>query len=194
MLCAWPFRRIWRFQWRFETRVTCSLGTPPMHWWCKYLSGGHSSAWMFSGQWDTLLHTICSQCRSRFFIFRLYGHMTPYHLLSIIKPLNWTVIYHWRRQSYCFGYIPIDIDQTAIISLQYWIHDKEKHSVACYDVAVHGTRKTCHSVVYWLREKGRDLTQSYDKSPYTHRKIQKATWKHKNATSKIIYSISDLIA
>ena len=30
------------------------------------------------------------------------------------------------------------------------------------------------------REKGRDLTQSYDKSPYTHRKIQKATWKHKN--------------
>ena len=26
-----------------------------------------------------------------------------------------------------------------------------------------------------LREKGRDLTQSYDKSPYTDRKIQKAT-------------------
>ena len=32
------------------------------------------------------------------------------------------------------------------------------------------------------REKGRDLTQSYDKSPYTHRKIQKTTWQHKNAT------------
>ena len=30
-----------------------------------------------------------------------------------------------------------------------------------------------------LREKGRDLTQSYDKSPYTHRKIQKATTQHK---------------
>ena len=26
-----------------------------------------------------------------------------------------------------------------------------------------------------IREKGRDLTLSYDKSPYTHRKIQKAT-------------------
>ena len=26
-----------------------------------------------------------------------------------------------------------------------------------------------------LKEKGRDLTQSYDKSPYTDRKIQKAT-------------------
>ena len=26
-----------------------------------------------------------------------------------------------------------------------------------------------------VKEKGRDLTQSYDKSPYTHRKIQKAT-------------------
>ena len=27
-----------------------------------------------------------------------------------------------------------------------------------------------------VREKGRDLTQSYDKSPYTDRKIKKATW------------------
>ena len=26
------------------------------------------------------------------------------------------------------------------------------------------------------------MTQSYDKSPYTDRKIQKAKWKHKNAT------------
>ena len=26
-----------------------------------------------------------------------------------------------------------------------------------------------------LKEKGRDLTQSYDKSPYTHRKIQKVS-------------------
>ena len=26
------------------------------------------------------------------------------------------------------------------------------------------------------REKGRDLTQPYDKSPYTHRKIPKASW------------------
>ena len=26
-----------------------------------------------------------------------------------------------------------------------------------------------------IREKGTDLTQSYDKSPYTHRKIKKAT-------------------
>ena len=26
-----------------------------------------------------------------------------------------------------------------------------------------------------IREKGRDLTQSYDKNPYTHRTIQKAT-------------------
>ena len=33
-----------------------------------------------------------------------------------------------------------------------------------------------------LCEKGRDLTQSYDKRPYTDRKIEKATWKHKNAT------------
>ena len=32
------------------------------------------------------------------------------------------------------------------------------------------------------KKKGRDLTQFNDKSPHTHRKIQKATWQHKNAT------------
>ena len=41
-----------------------------------------------------------------------------------------------------------------------------------------------------VREKGRDLTQSYDKSPYTHRKIQKATrqQKKKNATKNFDYT------
>ena len=35
----------------------------------------------------------------------------------------------------------------------------------------------------WHQEKKeRDLTQFYDKSPYTHRQIQKAPWQHKNAT------------
>ena len=38
------------------------------------------------------------------------------------------------------------------------------------------------------REKGRDLTQSYDKSPYTDRKIQKATWQHKNDTKNFDYT------
>ena len=33
--------------------------------------------------------------------------------------------------------------------------------------------------IYVLIEKGRYFTQSYDKSPYTHRKIQQATWQHK---------------
>ena len=41
---------------------------------------------------------------------------------------------------------------------------------------------------YLPNEKGRDLTQSYDKSPYTDRKIQKATWQHKNATRIFDYT------
>ena len=40
----------------------------------------------------------------------------------------------------------------------------------------------------YKREKGRDLTQSYDKSPNTHRKIQKATWQHKNASKNFDYT------
>ena len=39
-----------------------------------------------------------------------------------------------------------------------------------------------------LREKGRDLTQSYDKSPYTDRELQKATWQHINATKNLDYT------
>ena len=38
------------------------------------------------------------------------------------------------------------------------------------------------------------MTQFYDKSPYTHRKIQKATWQHKNATKNIDYiTIADIL-
>ena len=40
----------------------------------------------------------------------------------------------------------------------------------------------CHTTN--VREKGRDLTQSYDKSPHTDRKIQKATWQHKKNATK----------
>ena len=38
-----------------------------------------------------------------------------------------------------------------------------------------------------VREKGRALTQSYDKSIYTHRKFQRATLKHKNAANNFDY-------
>ena len=38
------------------------------------------------------------------------------------------------------------------------------------------------SIYNILREKGRDLSQSYDKSPYTDKKIPKATLQHTNAT------------
>ena len=38
------------------------------------------------------------------------------------------------------------------------------------------------------REKGRDLTQSCEKNPYTHRTIQKATWQLKNDTKNFDYT------
>ena len=46
----------------------------------------------------------------------------------------------------------------------------------------------CGAQVYFTREKGRDLTQSRDKNPYTHRTIQKETWQHKNATKNFDYT------
>ena len=37
----------------------------------------------------------------------------------------------------------------------------------------------------WTREKGRDLTQSYDKSPYTNRNVKRAKWQHKQRHKKV---------
>ena len=42
--------------------------------------------------------------------------------------------------------------------------------------------------MFIVREKGRDLTQSCDKNPYTQRTIQKATWQRKNATKNFDYT------
>ena len=41
---------------------------------------------------------------------------------------------------------------------------------------------------FMLWQKGRDLTQSYYKSIYTHKKTQKALWQHKNATKNFDYT------
>ena len=39
-----------------------------------------------------------------------------------------------------------------------------------------------------LKEKGRDLTYSYEKSPYINRHVKKAKWQHKNATIMLEYT------
>ena len=39
-----------------------------------------------------------------------------------------------------------------------------------------------------LGEKGRDLTQSYDKSPYTNRNVKRAKWQHQQRHKKFDYT------
>ena len=59
---------------------------------------------------------------------------------------------------------------------------------------------TSHTIVfpmtqedsYWLliqREKGRDLTQSYDKSPYTNKNVKRAKWQHNRSGQTLKVSI-----
>ena len=38
---------------------------------------------------------------------------------------------------------------------------------------------------FLIRKKGRDLTQSYDKSPYTNRNVKRAKWQHKQRYKKV---------
>ena len=47
----------------------------------------------------------------------------------------------------------------------------------------------CHlNATLCMWEKGRNLTQSYDKSPCTHRKLYKTKWQHKNTTKNFDYT------
>ena len=41
-----------------------------------------------------------------------------------------------------------------------------------------------HKYAKNVRKNGRDLTQSYDKSPYSNKKFKKAKWQHKNNNQK----------
>ena len=40
----------------------------------------------------------------------------------------------------------------------------------------------------WVGDKGRDLTQSYDKSPYTNRNVKRAKWQHKQRKKVRLHS------
>ena len=43
------------------------------------------------------------------------------------------------------------------------------------------------SIAELSNEKGRDLTKSYDKSPYTNRNVKRAKWQHKQRNKKVEY-------
>ena len=42
------------------------------------------------------------------------------------------------------------------------------------------------ALIFLEEKKGRDLTQSYDKSLYTNRNVKRATWQHKDITKNSI--------
>ena len=84
--------------------------------------------------------------------------------------------------SLCFVFLRlfvIPFGQNAFLLYTYW-----------YDTCFHCLTSALNDMcpAQFLKRKGRDLTQSYDKSPYTHRKIPKTTWQHKNATKIFDYT------
>ena len=62
-------------------------------------------------------------------------------------------------------------------------HNREQHALESILIFITVSQSSGHrqiriwqnGTLHFAREKGGDLTQSYDKSPYTHRKIQKAS-------------------
>ena len=64
-----------------------------------------------------------------------------------------------------------------------YIFHKQLFNILPFSIS-HLFLRTDQYVPYWLKEKGRDLTQSYDKSPYTSRNVKRAKWQHKQRHKK----------
>ena len=152
---------------------------------------------------------------NRIYIFHsLRGDMVDCHpeetLLTEAEPRSTTIFEGWRstissRQECNIYFIPIVPISYTTSTLLYQITKRTRRRFqwilpvtipllkydATADIAF-SIRTVCayisRSRHFLIREKGRDLTQSCDKNPYTHRTIQKATWQHKNATKKFDYT------
>ena len=61
---------------------------------------------------------------------------------------------------------------------------KLMYRIISFSVEFEGWTSTILHRIIW-REKGRDLTQSYDKSPYTNRNVKRAKWQHKQRHNKV---------
>ena len=106
----------------------------------------------------------------------MYNNLIPFP--DIFRLFNFSVI----NQLYMSMQFPVsEIFDDSQLSCETYIVTRSKGHKLIRIISFH---QTVTFVI--VREKGRDLTQSCDKSPYTHRTIQKATWQHKNATKTLI--------
>ena len=65
----------------------------------------------------------------------------------------------------------------------------ERVRIEIRNVCVSVFYATCNDIsVIYKREKGRDLTQSYDKSPYTNRNVKMSKWQHEQRHKKFDYT------
>ena len=107
----------------------------------------------------------------------------PKTVVNFRKSLNkaWPVSYPKGSLKASWNFL---VTHRILISYSKLDHDQKRDKIAFKNKLNHKhNTKEVHkaglTLTIDIKERGRDLTQSYDISPYTHRKFQKATWQHK---------------
>ena len=107
------------------------------------------------------------------------------------RQIIWSSLNNWGPSLYSrlklqWNSITAPIKSSPFLRMPWNILNKKKKTKTYHSGSSELLKKNPLSHMH--REKGRDLTQSYDKIPYTDRKIQKATGQHKNATKNVDYT------
>ena len=120
--------------------------------------------------------------------------------VSVCLQIQATLRLEWHKKSYTMliWIIYIDLLMSGFegILLSWCYSGNHTHSKST--LWEHSMHYASHNMIFltkyqWygsptlvlMREKGRDLTQSYDKSPYTNRNVKRAKWQHKQRHKKV---------
>ena len=99
-----------------------------------------------------------------------YGVNDPHNYKLYLFEKKMILIYIQYNRHACFNTGIWTADGCTKHSHKTWFSTASLISVWTVEMELRSTM---------VREKGRDLTQSYDKNPYIHKNIQKASWQHK---------------
>ena len=138
----------------------------------------------------TRLFALVAGCFSHRCLFSCYTV-----IIVLVWTQSWTCLVSltsctWKRTPTSTAWYPNRSWRTSTMALTSTVSRNEYDSSNCTSIWNESNKFFCFKIsIYASHEKkGSDPTQPHDKSPYTDRKIQKATWQHKNATKNFDYT------
>ena len=101
-------------------------------------------------------------------------------ITSGVSSCLFLIRWHLTSWSICENHAYFKVSYILDTFFLYW-----PHHLHLRQALIKHNNITTYVMDYIVREKGRDLTQSYDKSPYTNRNVKRAKWQHKQRHKKV---------